>query len=96
MRVLRADGRDGSVKLIVYGRLAHLFIFRWGVTLRLRRGSERPYDWRHICVRAEAVRFSKGGASGRASVTVETWMTDGGTALRRKWSKRYVTFKVLA
>lgn len=88
IRVLRPDGH--KVKAGLLADNTHLFVYRWGVTVRYRTGD----DWRHWTARFRTGRHAK-TMTVHAIVGVETWRTKGGTALRIPHSKRYINFKVL-
>jgi hypothetical protein len=86
--VLRPDGRN--VKAGLLWDNAHVFVYRWGVTLRYRQGD----GWRHWTARMRTGRHQANRAV-HAIVGVETWRTAEGTTGRVPLSKRYVNFKVL-
>lgn len=90
MRVLRFRD-DGTMRLIIYCRSVHLFVYRWGVTVRARRGD----DWRHVSLRCEGDTYPETRMA-RLTVSAETWRTLEGTTERARFSKRYVKLKVLA
>ena len=82
---------DGAIKLVVYWRSVHLFVYRWGVTIRARRGGH----WRHVSLRCEGSAYPETRMA-RLTVAAETWRTSDGTTERVRFSKRYVKLKVLA
>ena len=81
----------GDVRVVVYARDAQLFVFRYGVALRVRIGQ----DWQHFALRLEGRRFDVGPGFGYGSVRLETWRTSQGVHTRVPLSKKYVALKVL-
>jgi len=85
------DGHDGPLTIAAYTRDVHVFVFKFGVAVRVRIGD----DWRHFAIRGQSKRFDVGPGLGHASIMVETWQTRGGTTTRVPLSKKYVALKIL-
>lgn len=87
--MLRPDGRN--VKLVVVFDGVHVFVYRWGVTIRHRRLGG---GWRHWAARMRAGTHSE-TRKVHAIIGVETWRTTKGTYERVPFTKRYVNVKIL-
>jgi hypothetical protein len=86
--VIGASRRPRS--LSVHGRHWHLFLFRWGITLRCRRHG----DWRHVSVNMRRSEWRHFPGRHSTAFQIETWKTVAGTTDRKLGSKRYIRLKV--